>query len=242
MRVDVALTADAVTPGQLDGAVVLVIDVLRASTTMITALANGCTSIVPVADAEEARRRAAPLGVAALLVGERGGEPIDGFDLGNSPVECTAGRVRERTLIFTTSNGTRALLAARRAAAVGVAGLVNLGAAATWAQGRGRDVTLLCAGERGGVSLEDHVCAGLLVERLARDDPAAELTPAARAAAEAAAVYGKDVGRLALDSAWARRLTRKGRAADVAACLVLDATTLVPRYLPDVDKIVSAPR
>jgi 2-phosphosulfolactate phosphatase len=239
VRVDVALTADAVTPAQLDGATVLVIDVLRASTTMIAALANGCAALVPVGDADEARRRARALGPGTLLAGERGGETIRGFDLGNSPVDCTTDRVAGCTVVFTTSNGTRALLAARRAAAVGVAGLVNAGAAAAWALGQARDVTLLCAGERGTVSLEDHVCAGLLVERLAREEPAAEPTPAAREAARRASAYGKDVARLARDSGWAQRLVRRGRGADVAACLVLDATTLVPVYLPDVDKVVS---
>lgn len=243
MRVDLALTADAVTPGQLDGAAVLVIDVLRASTTMIAALAGGCEAIVPVADPDEALRRAAELGPGrAVTAGERGGEAIAGFDLGNSPAACTPERVAGRTLVFTTSNGTRALLAARGAAAVAVAALVNLGAAAAWALAQGRDVTLLCSGQRGAVSLEDHVCAGLLAARLAREEPGARLTPAAAEAARLAATYGKDVTRLARDSEWARRLAARGHADDVAACLALDATTIVPVYLPAVDKVVRGPR
>lgn len=243
MRVDVAPTAEALAGRPVEGAVVLVIDVLRASTTMVTALANGCAGIVPVADAEEARRRARMLPPGtALTAGERRGEPIAGFDLGNSPVDCTAERVRGRVIVFTTSNGTRALLAARAAAVVGVAAFVNASAAVAWALGQGRDVTLLCAGERGAVSLEDHVCAGLLAEWFRRDEPSARLTPAAEEAARGARVYGKEVTRLAHDSAWARHLARTGRGADVAACLVLDGTTLVPVYLPDVDKVVSGPR
>jgi len=227
----------------LEGVAVLVIDVLRASTTIITALANGCAGIVPVADPDEARRRASELPPpAALTAGERRGEPIAGFDLGNSPIDCTAERVRGRLIVFTTSNGTRALLAARTAAAVGVAALVNLSAAASWSLGRGRDVVLLCAGERGAVSLEDHVCAGLLAGRLRRDEPSVLLTPAAEEAARVAGGYGKEVSRLAKDSAWARHLARTGRGGDVAACLVLDTTTIVPVYRPDVDKVVSGPR
>jgi len=241
VRVDVAPTVEALAGRSVQQAVVLVIDVLRASTTMVAALASGCAGIVPVADADEARRRAAALPPGtALTAGERRGEPIPGFDLGNSPVDCTPERVRGRLIVFTTSNGTRALLAARAAAAVGVAALVNARAAADWARGGGRDVLLLCAGERGGVSLEDHVCAGLLAERL-RDEEAT-LAPAAEAAARVAGGYGKDVGRLASDSAWARHLARTGRAADVAACLALDTTALVPVYRPDVDKVVSGPR
>ena len=242
MRIDVVPTVEAVTPSALAGAVVLVVDVLRASTTMITALANGCTGILPVADAAEARRRAAALGpAAAVLAGERHGDTIPGFVLGNSPLEVSAERVRGRTLVFTTSNGTRALLAARGAAAVGVAALVNLGAAAAWARAGGRDITVLCAGERGQVSLEDHACAGLLVARLA-SEPGARLSPRAHEAASAGAGYANHVIRLAQDSPWARRLAERGRGGDVAACLSLDTTTVVPVYRPDVDKVVSAPR
>src|SRR5262249_48692934 len=167
----------------LVGVTVLVIDVLRASTSIITALVNGCDGVIPVADADEARRRAVGLPPgAAVFAGERRGEPLEGFDLGNSPLEFTAERVRGRTLIMTTSNGTRALLAARGAAAVGVAALVNLAAAAAWAAGGRRGVTLVCAGERGAISIEDHACAGLLVERLHRAEPAAPLSGAGRRA------------------------------------------------------------
>lgn len=184
MRVEVVVTVEAVVPARLDGETVLVVDVLRASTTMVTALANGALAILPVADAEAARRRvsAAP-GNGFLLAGERRGDTVPGFDLGNSPLEMTGARVRGKTLVFTTSNGTRALLACRGAAAVGVAGLVNAAAAARWAAGGGRDVTIVCSGERGARSLEDHVCAGLLVEGIVRLVPAATLTDAASAAA-----------------------------------------------------------
>jgi 2-phosphosulfolactate phosphatase len=240
VRVDVAFTADTVAPAQVQSATVLVVDVLRASTTMIAALTNGCAGIVPVADPDEARRRARSLDGPTLIGGERKGETIAGFDVGNSPLEVTRERVAGRTLVFTTSNGTRALLAARGAPAVGVAAFVNLSAAALWALGGGRDVTVLCAGERGRVSLEDKVCAGMLVDRLSRDEPRAEATEAARAAVEAGRGYGKAVTRLAQDSPWARHLALAGRGADVAACLVLDTTTLVP--VVDVDKIVVGSR
>ncbi|PYN56350.1 MAG: 2-phosphosulfolactate phosphatase, partial [Candidatus Rokuibacteriota bacterium] len=137
MRVDVVLTADAVVPARLAGATVLVVDVLRASTTIIAALAAGCAGVTPVADPVEARRRAAAHG--ALLAGERRGEPIAGFDLGNSPLEFTRERVGGRTVVLTTSNGTRALLAAREASAIGIAAFVNLTAAGDWAVAEGRD-------------------------------------------------------------------------------------------------------
>ncbi|MGH7355175.1 MAG: 2-phosphosulfolactate phosphatase [Candidatus Rokuibacteriota bacterium] len=237
MRVDVAPTPDAVAPATLPGAVVLVVDVLRASTSIITALANGCAAVVPVAEPEEARRRAAAI-PGALVAGERRGEPLDGFDLGNSPLEFAPERVAGRTIVMTTSNGTRALCAVRGAADVGIGALVNLEAAAAWAAGRGRDVLVVCAGERGVRSLEDWVCAGLLAERIALRTGAV-LADGAAAASAAGRAYAGDVSRLARDSRWARHLTASGRGRDVAACLALDTTTLVPLYRANVDKVLS---
>ncbi|HEY7518332.1 MAG TPA: 2-phosphosulfolactate phosphatase [Methylomirabilota bacterium] len=241
MRIDVAATPDGLEAAAVAASTVLVIDVLRASTCIVTALANGCEGIVPVASPEEARRRVGALD-HALIAGERRGEPLAGFDLGNSPLEFTRGRVGGRTVVMTTSNGTRALVAARPAHAVGVAAFINHAAAAAWALGRARDVLLLCAGERGGRSLEDYVCAGMLVERLAAADPAATPTAEAELALGAARPYGKDVGRLAQDSSWARHLASVGRGRDVAACLALDTRALVPEYRRDIDKIVAARR
>ena len=239
MRIDVAPTADVVVAAELEGVTALVIDVLRASTTIITAFSNGCDAIVPVADPQEARRRACDLGNGgALVAGERQGEPIPGFDLSNSPVEFLSPRVRGKTVFFTTSNGTRALLASRTAEAIGIAALVNVTAAAAWALEAGRDVTIVCSGSHGRPSLEDWTCGGLAVERLLAAVPAALLTDGARDALDTGRRYGADVGRLKQDAPWARRLIAAGRGADVDLCLRLDTTTLVPRYVPKFDKIV----
>src|SRR5262249_9353889 len=145
-----------------------------------------------------------------------------------------------RVVIMTTSNGTRALLAARGAVAIGVAALVNLAAAAAWAPRGRRGVLLLCSGGRGARSLAEHVCAGLVVGHLLAGGAPCRAPPAAEAAAAVARPYGKEVGRLAQDSSWARHLASRGRGADVAACLSLDTASVVPVYRPDVDKIVAA--
>lgn len=240
MRLDVALLPELLDRGAVAGSTVLVVDVLRASTTMIAALGNGCAGIVPVADPAEARLRGDAMAGAALVAGERKGRMIEGFDLGNSPLDVTAERVGGKTLIFTTSNGTRALLAARGAAAVGVAGLVNLNAAVAWAYAGGRDVIVLCSGDGGRVSLEDQVCAGLLIDGLWRTEPGAVLTGPARDAHDVARGYGTAVARLAEDSPWARHLAQAGGGADVAACLVLDASTVVPVW--NIDNVIVGSR
>jgi 2-phosphosulfolactate phosphatase len=196
---------------------------------VVAACAAGCRRILPVRDREAALTTADALGGAdTLLAGERDGETIAGFDLGNSPLEYTVERVSGRTVVLTTTNGTAAMLEARRAAVAAVAALTNLEAAARWAAAQRRDVTVLCAGEAGQVSLEDTVCAGLLVETLAGAGCSAEPSDAATAARRAASFYAARLGRLAEDSEWARRLVRRGRGADIAACLTLAGLAQVP--------------
>src|SRR5213080_2360199 len=172
---------------------VLVIDVLRASTTIITALSNGCDAIVPVADPQDARRRATEArNGSALVAGERQGEPIPGFDLSNSPVEFQSPHVRGKTVYFTTSNGTRALLASRAADAIGIAALVNVTAAATWAAAAGRAVTIVCAGSHGRRGPDDWPCGELAVARVLTTVPTPALTHAATEARDTAPQHGAD--------------------------------------------------
>ena len=241
MNVDVAFTPASLVPAALGDATALVIDVLRASTSIITALANGCAGVVPVGDPDSARHRAAA-SPGALVAGERHGDPLEGFDLGNSPLEFTRERVGGRTVFLTTSNGTAALLAVRVAAQVGVAAFVNAAAAARWAVMAGRRVVIACSGDMGRRSLEDEVCAGILVEQMRAVRPDMRLGPEAEEAVGLARPYVKDLGRLAQDSPWARRLGNRGRGADLAACLTLDTFGLVPIYQTDAGTIVSRQR
>ena len=110
--IDVALTLEEVRGIPLAGVTAIVLDVVRASTTIAAALAGGARAVVPVATPEEARALRGKRDAGSVLVGgERGGAPPPGFDHGNSPAEYTPDRVRGRTVVFTTTNGTRALLA-----------------------------------------------------------------------------------------------------------------------------------
>lgn len=231
MRLHVALSPIEFPSLALDGGAAIVVDVLRATTTVVAACAAGCRRIVPVRSAEAAIAFAAGLSPGkALLAGERGGERIAGFDLGNSPLEFTPDRVAGSTIVLTTTNGTAAILVAASARVAAVAALSNVEAAGRWALEQERDVTLLCAGEQGGFSLEDAVCAGLLVGRLAEAARGCRVTDAALAALRLGERYAPQLGRLAEDSSWARRLAANGRGADVAACLTRGASEIVPRF------------
>jgi 2-phosphosulfolactate phosphatase len=170
----VHLLPGLVPPGALRGGVAVVIDVLRATTVMVHALDAGCRAILPCGEIDEARAIAAVLpSGTALLGGERGGLPIDGFDLGNSPDDYTPERCDGKTLVMTTTNGTRAILASLEADRVLVAGFVNLAATARELMEvlngpEPRPVHLVCAGTEGEISFEDTLLAGTLHHAVAQ--------------------------------------------------------------------------
>ena len=220
IRVRVALVPPA--PGSLPAdACAVAIDVLRATTTLSLARANGAARIVPFASTAEAIAfRAVHPG--ALACGERDGRIVPGFDLGNSPFEYTRERVAGRTLAFASTNGSLALLAGARARRRWLGSFVTLSALVDAVAGE-RDVWLVCAGKLGRFALEDAACAGTIAVRLqARGavfvgDGArlAATLACADAGAVRATVQGADHGR------WLASLG-EGFTADVAACATLD--------------------
>ncbi len=157
-----------VPPDDLAGSTVVVIDVLRATTTIVHALAAGAREIVACREVDEARRIAAEFSTGgAVLGGEREGRPVEGFDLGNSPEEYTPQSVGGRTVVFTTSNGTQAMAACRQAARVYLGAFVNARSLAEKLAAVER-IDLVCSGTRGEIGRDDVLMAGLLVERIQR--------------------------------------------------------------------------
>jgi 2-phosphosulfolactate phosphatase len=153
-------------PEELAGGAVVVIDVLRATTTIVHAVAAGAREVVPCLEIEEARRLAAgfPKGTA-LLGGERGGLKIEGFDLGNSPEEYNRATVGGKVVVLTTTNGTRAMMLCRQAKRVLVGAFVNASAVAASLAQEER-IHLLCAGTQGEITREDVLFAGRVAYRL----------------------------------------------------------------------------
>lgn len=157
---------DLVTPDELAGGAVVVIDVLRSSTTIVHALEAGAIEVIPCMEVEDARRTASELGRgSSVLGGERHGLPIQGFDLGNSPTEYTPEAVANRTVVLTTTNGTRAMAKCHRADRVYIGAFVNASAVVKKLLAR-EQIHLLCAGTEGRYSHDDVLLAGLLVEWL----------------------------------------------------------------------------
>lgn len=232
-----------VAPADLAGSTVIVIDMLRASSTICYALAAGAKCVVPLLEIEETLRLAEQLGREyVVLGGEREGNIIDGFDLGNSPSEYLPQRVKGKLLLFTTTNGTRALAHASQAAHVLVGAVVNRAAIAQAVRFAPR-VDLLCAGTDGAVTGEDILAAGAIIERLLVDSPADAWQLSAEAVTahkqwqgvvELAEVAGRSVAdELALamrDTAGGKNLVDGGHQADLVSCAQPDLLPVVPEF------------
>jgi 2-phosphosulfolactate phosphatase len=241
--IDLYLLPKDAPPERLADATVIVIDLLRASTTICHALAAGAECVMPFAEIDETLAAADRFGRRnVLLGGERHGKLIAGFDLGNSPAEYTPQAVAGRRILFSTTNGARALQHARGANHVLVGAAVNRAAAAR-AVRPAANVAILCAGTDGQVAHEDELAGGAIIEALFRDGATWSLSETASAALDA---WQKLVDRahsenrpVVDDFADRLRTTQGGRNlldighdADLPACAQLDALTVVPELNP----------
>jgi len=234
VRLDVYFGGGGLTPADVSGRTVAVIDVLRASTTIAVALANGTRNLIPFDSSEEAVLRSKSFERRdVLLAGERKMHPIPGFDLGNSPREFTREAVEGKTILFATTNGTVALVGVQGAKEVVVASYVNFSAvlaALRSAARAGNDITIFCAGRDRQFALEDSACAGRFARHLGRRIPGVELNDAARACVLIARKYGDEIDRLFSDSSHGRALAEAGYGEDLAVCAALDKYPVVPVY------------
>jgi 2-phosphosulfolactate phosphatase len=233
MKLDVYFTPLGVTPGDLAGRPVIVIDVLRSTTTVITALAHGAKAVIPAATAEEAVRLASNLEKdGVVLAGERRSVKIDGFALGNSPREMTPEAVAGKTLVLATSNGTPALVAAQGGDPVLVGAPANFKALAARARAllveRG-DLAIVCAGRDRQFAVEDAYTAGRLIKAVRRGLARLALNDAATAAVALTAAFSGWQDALERSEA-ARQLAEASLAEDVRFAARADRFGLVPAY------------
>ncbi|MBS4032177.1 MAG: 2-phosphosulfolactate phosphatase [Clostridiales bacterium] len=167
MNIDIILTHEAIDLRKIRGKICVVIDTLRATSTIITAVNSGCSEIIPASSITEALRlKENILYNEYLLGGEIEGQHIQNFHLGNSPLEYYNGHLRGNGLIFSTTNGTRTLQKVRKARSVVVCALLNATAVVKWLASQSKDILICCAGTRGNYSLEDFLTAGCIVSGL----------------------------------------------------------------------------
>jgi 2-phosphosulfolactate phosphatase len=231
MRIEVSLlptqTFDA------SRSVCIVVDVLRASTSIVTLLERGASPVVAAAGIDEARALHGRL-PDYLLCGERGGLPPRGFDYGNSPAEFSRLALTGRGAILATSNGTRLLAELADAPAVIVGCLLNRTAAARAATGiareQGLDIAVICSAAYGGTTfvLEDALGAGAIVDAALSAEPALEAGDAARFARDAFLAAASDLPTVVASASHAKELIEAGFEEDVAYCARLDVSTVAP--------------
>jgi len=211
----------------------VVIDVLRATTSIVHALAAGCTCVLPCGSVEEARGLADMMRAGrVLLAGERGGKPLPGFDLGNSPIEFNSKVCQDRATVLTTTNGTQALLRAADAQRTLIAAFVNFSAVCEQIRQDARPVHIVCAGTDDEVSLEDTLLAGALVDFLSQEFDA-QLNDSARLAWDCFEHHGKVLqGSIELGRGGAN-LMRLGYHDDIRAACQVDRFHLVPELRRD---------
>jgi 2-phosphosulfolactate phosphatase len=233
MRIDVHFTPGGLTPGDLTGRAVVVLDVLRATTTVVTAIANGARAVIPAASSEEAVRLASNLerdGV--LLAGERRSLKIEGFALGNSPREMLPEVVGGKTIVLATTNGTPALVAAQGGDPVLVGAVANITALVERARQalteRG-ELVIICAGRERQFALEDAYTAGRLVRAVKRGRRGVEVNDAAVAALALVRTFDGWTDAF-VDTAAARQLGDARLEEDVAFAVKPDRFDLVPQY------------
>lgn len=211
---------------------VVVLDVLRATSTIVTALSHGAIEVIPVLEPVEAVDLLRGIGSTDCVTGgERKGYKIEGFDFGNSPLEYTEDSISGKKVILTTTNGTKAIKWVQGAAEVLIGSYLNVSAIADYLREDQRDTVIVCSGREGNFSLEDLACAGKITALLKEAIPSLEMSDAAQTAcwiSERADQTGleKFIG----ETEHGRYLKEIGMASDIKACSALDQHPILPHY------------
>ncbi|MEF8815573.1 MAG: 2-phosphosulfolactate phosphatase [Salinibacter sp.] len=231
MDAEVFLTHSNISEGDVQDRTVVVIDVLRACSTIVTALDRGARAVMPVPDMAQAGKIASNLDPDVYrLGGERNGEKIEGYHLGNSPSEYTREAVEGRDVILNTSNGTQALEQAKKADTLVAACFLNAGRVVDFVRQTAEAVTIVCAGRQNRLALEDTLCAGLLLDRLWDGDEPYPVTDSAHTAYTLYHTDRNDLNSALRGANHAEWLAQQDRTADLDYCFRVDSLPVLPYY------------
>lgn len=213
---------------------VVVIDVFRATSAICAAFESGIDSLIPVATLEEAIKYKQD----GFLVGaERNAEIVEGFDFGNSPLTFKDGSFKNKALVLTTTNGTRALEMAKPARKVIIGAFTNFTAVCNYIEKEDKDVLLLCAGWKDRFNLEDTLFAGAVAQRITQNERFGDLSDSSIAAIQMFNAAKDDLYGFLGESSHRKRLSRLNMEEDIIYCLTLDQSEIVP--ILEGDMIVS---
>ncbi len=228
MKIEVFFSPIRVDELSMRGRNVVIIDVLRASTTICEALKNGAREIIPVPDIENATKISANLSSdSRLLGGERLGRKIDGFDLGNSPLEYTPERIAGKTIVFTSTNGSEAAYKSRFASMGLVGAFVNVSSVVQTILDVGGTWTIICSGQQGTFSVEDATCAGMIISKV-QAALEVETDDEGLTGVILYRNFRRSIYRMLRRSAHGRYLESIGLSEDLKFCAAVDTIPIVP--------------
>jgi len=233
MKIDLSFSTGQFDELQLRDKHVVVLDVLRASSTITVALNNGAREIIPVASIESAVKISGSLfGEVTLRGGERNGKIIEGFNLGNSPLEYNEAAVKGKSIIYCTTNGSVAMAKSRYARTLVVGSFLNLTTVVEYIRSENKDFMFICAGRLnsiGNFSLEDAVCAGMMIHKLMKTESLElNLSDSAKAAQALYRSFGRSILKMLKSSEHGKFLIDIGFADDLKICAAVDSVPVLP--------------
>lgn len=226
MKINVIISADHINPEEVLGKTVVVIDVLRATSVITTAISNGCKEVIPVLEVEEALCLANK--GECILGGERNALKIDGFNCSNSPLEYIKDMVENKRLIITTSNGTKAIKRCEGAKYILIGAMINAKAVAHKVLSLGEDLVIVNAGTHGEFSIDDFICGGYIIDCILKENTKIELTDISKTA--------HHIYKMSPDLSFIKearhysRIKELGLEEDLEYCLKKDIINIVPEY------------
>lgn len=236
MNIDLIISADDIKKEKVKDKTAVVIDMLRATSVIITALSNGCSEVNAVLSVDEAFKICKSDRSRHILGGERKALKIDGFDFSNSPLEYTKEKVSGKKLIITTTNGTRAIKGSIGAENILIGAVINGLAVAKKAASYGNDIVFVNSGTDGRFSIDDFICSGYIIDRILEINPEFELTDAAFTADY---VYrqNKDILSFVKNAHHYKIVKKLGLDDDVNYCVKKDIINIVPEYRDGIIKV-----
>lgn len=229
MNVDVTFTPEEIETSEITEKSILVVDILRATSTITTAIANGATFIIPVNSPQEAFTLSQKYDGKVKIGGEVGGKRIDGFHLGNSPSEYTPSAIKDSPIVFRTTNGTRAINACKSSHHLAIGSFLNQTAVCHHLSQLGDDIIIACSGKKGRLGLEDTVFAGACVYNLSQMANI-DKTDSAIASEILYKSFKSNILKMLQDCEHGRYLISIGLGDDLALCAKVDTTKVVPIY------------
>jgi len=231
MKINVHYSSQQLDDLYFTGKTSVVIDVLRATTVIVSALKNGAREIVPVSTVDFAMKVSGnAFGGQTILGGERNTKKVEGFNLGNSPLEYTPDIVAGKSIILYTTNGSKAIVKAKFSENLFICCFHNLPAIANHIIALNKDVEIICSGENGNFNMEDAICAGRLLSEILKMNENIEISDCGRASLVLNKSLGKNITKMLKETEHGKLLIENGFAHDIKECAQYGNTDLIPYY------------